>query len=889
MPDKNNVIVAISARDRTKAGIAAVQSNLNRLKSHATSVFGVVRTVSIGAAAAIGAVSGAALLLSKRFADNAIEADRMSKALGISVRAWSGLTQVFKQAGLDGDDVRDVITNVSLSLKDAEAGSKDFQNAFRKLGIETKRFARLKVDKQFLAIADGIKAIEDPAERVAIAVRLFGEDVGSKLVGILAQGGDGISAFIDEAERLGGVLNEEQVAGVRLYEEAMLRLRIAFDGISATVGQTVLPILADLADRAIPFLRQGVELLVPALDWLGSTLLNVTQFFFDFLNNLGQTSYLDNLRFGIEQLVLAFQNLFGGNWQALWGNVQNVVNVVVSNIGALLDSLFRALPDVAKDGIGKVYLNILTGLNSIGLAFNQLAKGIEASIKLAFFAVLAPVQAILNVIIGGAQTVENTLAQLGQRDAVQFAGVDLIGKGKAIDFTSSIGDYQFLQPSAAVIGGVGKETAANFLTTLNAQSQRQGAFNTALQQANQRDFSGLGAQIPAALTLAGLSEDGVTGQDSFNNNPLRFGLESGIGAAGGAAAGAATGRTLAAIKNAGGLGAYLRGIPSGIAGAGKSFLSKIATGSLGALGSGALKLGAGVGVASALASLFFGTPTSAQGTGITNQQEIAELFRLYGQRGYSSATGFNTGNAGAYRGTGGTGTFRRSGGINPNIFSLLAGRTISPSFRQAAGTIPSTGFGANLQNFAPLPTFTGGGAGGGGGASRGSQLARYLRDLAGATPEQIEKAGAIISKFPIREIATFTDTVSRARGRISSTGLEAISTLFRTGGVTGDNLRAIFNTAGIYTRPRSAEENPFFDRQEISNARREAVRSGTPSTSSGGGSSSRSFGGGGVTNNYYSFSFPSFVGAIDDLVALINEAIVTGAIDLTPTAVEAAT
>jgi flagellin-specific chaperone FliS len=171
--------------------------------------------------------------------------------------------------------------NVAMTEDGAEAASK----AFGKLGIDVAALRTLSPDKQFLAIADALAAVEDPAERSALAVAIFGKS-GTDLLPMLKDGKAGLTAFREEAHELGLVIDKEAVAAGDKLGDSLDKLDEQFKALGNTMATQLTPVIQPIIDdlnelmknfgqwaKDNPELAQGLTKVALALITIGTALV----------------------------------------------------------------------------------------------------------------------------------------------------------------------------------------------------------------------------------------------------------------------------------------------------------------------------------------------------------------------------------------------------------------------------------------------------------------------------------------------------------------------------------------------------------------------------------------------------------------------------------------
>jgi hypothetical protein len=129
------------------------------------------------------------------------------------------------------------------------------------LGLNARSLNSLPLDEQMLKVADALKGVENQSDRVRLAFKLF----DSEGVAILQTMEDGSQSFRDAAEdlrRLGGVMTAQGTANAEEFNDQMLRVKTAFNGLSLALATEFIPILAGVAKRFAEFVADNRESVV---------------------------------------------------------------------------------------------------------------------------------------------------------------------------------------------------------------------------------------------------------------------------------------------------------------------------------------------------------------------------------------------------------------------------------------------------------------------------------------------------------------------------------------------------------------------------------------------------------------------------------------------------
>ncbi|MCS7232468.1 MAG: hypothetical protein RMJ67_10115, partial [Elusimicrobiota bacterium] len=176
------------------------------------------------------------------------EIDKMSKRTGLGVETLQELKYAADITGTSIGDLEIGIKMMQNAITDAANGSKSAIEKFDKLGINFEKIKNLSPEQQFMVVADAISKIQDPTERAAMAVDMFGRS-GTQLLPLLEGGASGIQKLRDEAHIFGKVLDEETISKTVDLKDNIERLQYSFNALWSEISVNMLPIVEDLVKR----------------------------------------------------------------------------------------------------------------------------------------------------------------------------------------------------------------------------------------------------------------------------------------------------------------------------------------------------------------------------------------------------------------------------------------------------------------------------------------------------------------------------------------------------------------------------------------------------------------------------------------------------------------
>lgn len=204
----------------------------------------------------------------------------LSGKTGIAVDQLLILQQAFKDNGIEPEKVGASIAKMGKSISDAQQKTSKGATAFDALGLSAEKLIRMTPADQYKAIGDAILAVENPTQRAALAMEVFGKS-GVDLINTFGGGklDDAAGSLGTQAQLLGKNAELFDRAG-DILGRAGNKLQGFFVGIADKVVPVILPLLEafdklDLAGEGQRFgesLATGLRVIIGAFqnDQLGA-------------------------------------------------------------------------------------------------------------------------------------------------------------------------------------------------------------------------------------------------------------------------------------------------------------------------------------------------------------------------------------------------------------------------------------------------------------------------------------------------------------------------------------------------------------------------------------------------------------------------------------------
>lgn len=225
-----------------------------------------VVTVVAGLVATIGLLVGAIGGLVFSAADSAGALVDLSNKTGISVQNLQELQFIGDQVGVSLDTITGAQARLIRSMATAQDQTAKFNEelasgknedeinvgsmtqAFNELGVSVTDASGNLRDQQdvFNDVIDALGRIENPAQRDALAMEIFGKSA-QELNPLIQEGSDGMADMAEQAHEMGAVMDDEAVAGLESFGDTMAALQDGIKGTLGTLAAQFLPVFQQVA------------------------------------------------------------------------------------------------------------------------------------------------------------------------------------------------------------------------------------------------------------------------------------------------------------------------------------------------------------------------------------------------------------------------------------------------------------------------------------------------------------------------------------------------------------------------------------------------------------------------------------------------------------------
>jgi hypothetical protein len=212
------------------------------------------------AAGTVAAAGGFLIKATKATTDLAKATAGLQRATGLDTKTASEWVLLLGQRGIATDTFSRSMLTLSKAMEKWRAAGAGAPSILKDLGVSFEAIQKGDVGAVLAQVSDGLAKIENPAERAAVAAKLFGK-AGQQLLPILGQGSAAMQKQLDATDKYGAALSGDTIKAVQDQTKAQRELAAMQAGVATTIGAAVLPVQAELFGILVQILGVATPLL----------------------------------------------------------------------------------------------------------------------------------------------------------------------------------------------------------------------------------------------------------------------------------------------------------------------------------------------------------------------------------------------------------------------------------------------------------------------------------------------------------------------------------------------------------------------------------------------------------------------------------------------------
>ena len=173
----------------------------------------------------------------------------LSEQMGVTTTTLQEFGYAASFVDVSVETLQDSMTKLTQEMSQAQNGSASAQQAFNNLGVSVQNAdgSLRSAEEVFYEVIDALGEIEDPTQRDADAMAIFGRSA-QELNGVIQSGSEGFRQYGAEAESLGIIMSQEDVQALAQMQDSFDRLDAVMTASGNRVSAAIAPAFSELAD-----------------------------------------------------------------------------------------------------------------------------------------------------------------------------------------------------------------------------------------------------------------------------------------------------------------------------------------------------------------------------------------------------------------------------------------------------------------------------------------------------------------------------------------------------------------------------------------------------------------------------------------------------------------
>ncbi len=303
-------------------------------------------TKAMAAAAAAAATALAAMYTVTASAID--EQAKFADKIGITTESLYSLQHAGELTGVSTNTLNMGLQRMTRRVAEAAQGTGAAADALKELGLNAQALNQLSPDEQFKAIATAMEGVEDRADKLRIAFKLFDSE-GTALLNTLDLGAAGLEDIAEEAERYGIALSRVDAVKVENANDAFYRTGLMTKGLTRQLTTELSPIIEGVSNEFLnaasaaggmgEVATTAVDYLVRGLDVVYASLLGLKNGW-----NVVKLATIEAARWGVEALRALEYDL-----KAFVNMIPGLELELSDTMGSALTTLRQASADARQD------------------------------------------------------------------------------------------------------------------------------------------------------------------------------------------------------------------------------------------------------------------------------------------------------------------------------------------------------------------------------------------------------------------------------------------------------------------------------------------------------------------------------------------------------------
>lgn len=354
--------------------------------------------IALGLVTAVAAIGASISGMVFSTASAAGELGDLSVKTSISRERLQELDYIAKLTGTSLDTITSANARLVRSMNSGRDGTGEQAEAFKALGVDVTDAAGNLRNTQdvFDDVIDSLSQIENPAERDAIAMALFGKSA-QELNPLIAAGSDEMARLAEEAHKVGAVMSEEDVRAFEAFDDTLVTLQAGLKGTVGTLLTAFLPAFQSVFDQVGGYLQQFKEIVDGSGGDLGKVAEGLTGLITQIANDVAQQApQMLEAGLSIVQSILdAVTSALPSMLDAAIAILTSLIDFIVANLPTLIDAGVQILLTLVNALVQNLPMLVTAALQAVIALANGLAAALPELIPAVVDAVILIVQTLI--------------------------------------------------------------------------------------------------------------------------------------------------------------------------------------------------------------------------------------------------------------------------------------------------------------------------------------------------------------------------------------------------------------------------------------------------------------------------------------------------------------
>lgn len=221
-------------------------SSISKFKNVATSISSTFKAMSSTAKSLLNSFTN----IATSFATNADTIDKASKKYGVSVEQWQRGSYIWEQLSGDANLYGSILSSLSGISANVVTENARLARTLQFLGLTFEDLKNLDSEEQLDVFMEALRSCETDAERVALATKLFGSNIGPWMAEMAVIGSSAIGEWNKELEKA-GILTEKEIETGNKLDDSIKNFKLSIQKMIAESGDELLELMQGLTETGL--------------------------------------------------------------------------------------------------------------------------------------------------------------------------------------------------------------------------------------------------------------------------------------------------------------------------------------------------------------------------------------------------------------------------------------------------------------------------------------------------------------------------------------------------------------------------------------------------------------------------------------------------------------